>query len=272
MSRTDGSKVLGLGSDGKLQEIGLAELRTSPAKATTTVTFSGNLSSTSTTQTVGGIKVTDASGGEHELSLVFTSDSATTDGKWSVKVMDGSTEVGNGSVLFADGKPVAESAKFDLTYKPTGQKSMSLSFDLGGDVTSYAAGDLSTLAMSTQDGYAAGGLTTVGFDAAGTLALSYSNGQTAKGSRLALARFDSASAVASSGDNEFSAVDASQWHVGPVGSSFGSVKSGSVEISNVDLSQEFSDLVIMQRGYQASSQIVSTASDMLQELFAMKSK
>ena len=42
--------------------------------------------------------------------------------------------------------------------------------------------------------------------------------------------------------------------------------------NNVDLSQEFSDLVIMQRGYQASSQIISTANEMLQELFSMKSR
>ena len=51
--------------------------------------------------------------------------------------------------------------------------------------------------------------------------------------------------------------------------SFGSLRSGTVEISNVDLSQEFSDLVIMQRGYQASSQVISTANEMLQELFRM---
>jgi len=47
------------------------------------------------------------------------------------------------------------------------------------------------------------------------------------------------------------------------------LRSGTVEISNVDLSQEFSDLVIMQRGYQASSQVISTANEMLQELFRM---
>ena len=50
------------------------------------------------------------------------------------------------------------------------------------------------------------------------------------------------------------------------------VKVSMVEVKNVDLSQEFSDLVIMQRGYQASSQVISTANDMLQELFQMKSK
>ena len=49
-------------------------------------------------------------------------------------------------------------------------------------------------------------------------------------------------------------------------------RSGVIELSNVDLSREFSDLVIMQRGYQASSQVISTANDMLQELFQMKGK
>ena len=53
---------------------------------------------------------------------------------------------------------------------------------------------------------------------------------------------------------------------------FGSIKSSEIEGSNVDLSREFSNLVIMQRGYQASSQLVSTASDMLTALFGMMPK
>ena len=50
----------------------------------------------------------------------------------------------------------------------------------------------------------------------------------------------------------------------------GKVVSKQVEGSNVDLSAEFSDLIVMQRGYQASSRIVSTANEMLQDLFDMK--
>jgi flagellar hook protein FlgE len=272
VSRTDGSTVLGIGADGKLQQIGLAGLRANSANATTTVSFNGNLSSTSTDQTVGGVKVIDASGGEHDLSVSFTDASATAAGSWTVKILDGTTEVGSGTIVFADGKPVAGSAKVSVSYQPAGQAAMPLVFDFSGDVTSFAAGDLSTLAMSTQDGFAAGALTSAGFDADGALALAYSNGQTVKGIKIAMARFDSTAAVASTGDNEFTALDASAWHVGAPGGAFGAVKSGQVEVSNVDLSQEFSDLVIMQRGYQASSQVVSTASDMLQELFAMKAK
>ncbi|MNL73307.1 Flagellar hook protein FlgE [compost metagenome] len=75
------------------------------------------------------------------------------------------------------------------------------------------------------------------------------------------------------GDNQFEALNKDAWHVGVAGQgAFGSLASGKIEISNVDLSQEFSDLVIMQRGYQASSQVISTANEMLQQLFSMKSK
>ena len=127
--------------------------------------------------------------------------------------------------------------------------------------------------MSCKFSFGSGALSGTTFDANGNLTLSYSNGSTVKGASLALARFDSPDAVGSLGDNQFEQLDENAWHLGVAGEgAFGNVRSGRVEISNVDLSQEFSDLVIMQRGYQASSQIISTANDMLQELFSMKSK
>ena len=77
-------------------------------------------------------------------------------------------------------------------------------------------------------------------------------------------------AVKPVGDNEFDAAGATSWQTGTAGDDgFGAIRSSMVELSNVDLSQEFSALVIMQRGYQASSQVVSTANDILQELFSM---
>jgi flagellar hook protein FlgE len=51
---------------------------------------------------------------------------------------------------------------------------------------------------------------------------------------------------------------------------FGSLQVGHREGSNVDMAEEFSNLILMQRGYQASSHVVSTANDMIQELFDMK--
>ena len=57
----------------------------------------------------------------------------------------------------------------------------------------------------------------------------------------------------------------------PLSSNFGSILGGQVEMSNVDLSQQFTDLIVIERGYQASSEINSAANTMLQQLLTMDS-
>jgi len=273
VNRSDGAKVMGQDDNGRLVEISVAGLMTVGGKPTARVKFSGNLSSTATEQTVGNVDVLDATGGSHTLTLKFTNTDSELAGSWMVEVMDGTTVVGGGTIAFADGRPVAGASTLQVNYNPPGQPAMALSLDFGSDVTSYASGNLSTLAMTFQDGVGPGTLNSVGFDANGVLNIMYSNGETRQGARIALARFDSQDAVAAMGDNQFRMLDERAWHFGVAGEgAFGQLRIGSIEISNVDLSQEFSDLVVMQRGYQASSQVISTANDMLQELFSMKSK
>jgi flagellar hook protein FlgE len=273
VSRVDGSKVMGVSSDGKMAEISIAGASTNPGKATTTVKFTGNLSSTATDQTISSVKVIDSLGGEHDLTVKLTNNGSTTAGDWTVELLDGTTSVGTGHIQFTGGQPDPAHSQVTLNYTPTGLAKMPVTLDFSTDVTSFAAGNLSTLAFSSQDGYVPGSLTGVSFDATGTLVMAYSNGQTVKGSQLALSRFDSLDAVSSTGNNQFDATNPLAWHTGTANvNGFGTVRAGMVELSNVDLSQEFSDLVIMQRGYQASSQVISTANDMLQELFQMKTK
>ncbi|SEK92904.1 flagellar hook protein FlgE [Roseateles sp. YR242] len=270
VNRSDGSEVMSSDGAGGFTNISLDQFRTNDAKATQTLSFQGNLPSTTTNaQTVSNIKVYDASGADHTLTL-----SATRTGtNWALKLMDGTTTVGSGTLEFADGKPTDATAKISITYKPTGQPDMPLVLDFSGEVRSFASGDVSTLALSKQDGYTAGSLSAATIDGTGTLVLSYTNQQTVKGGQIALARFDSADAAIAVGDNQFQARDPSAWHIGVAdGKTFGVIRSGEIELSNVDLSQQFSDLVIMQRGYQASSQVVTTANEMLQQLFQMKSK
>ena len=273
VNKADGAKVMGLDSNGKLTEISINGLKTSVGKATTTIQFNGNLSSTATDQTVGGVTVMDAVGGSHTLSVKLTNTDSTKAGSWTVDLLDGSTVVGTGQIIFQNGKPQAGASTVAVTYTPTGLAAIALTLDFSSNVTSFASGSQSTLAMASQDGYAPGDMTKATFDATGALLLTYSNGQTVKANRLALGRFDSLEAVGSAGNNQFTSLNSQAWHIGMAGDgAFGAVKSGVVEISNVDLSQEFSDLVVMQRGYQASSQIISTANEMLQELYAMKGK
>jgi len=273
VNRTDGSKVMGLDASGDTVELSLDGLRFSAGKATSELRLVGNLSSASTQQTVGPVQVFDAQGRQHDLSLKFTSNGATTPGSWKVELFDDATLVGTTELVFQDGAPTTATSKLQFSYTPAGGTAQPLTFDLGLDVTSFAAGNLSTLALASQDGYQPGTLTKVSFDAAGALVASYSNGQTVKGPRLALARFESLEAVEALGGNEFGSAKGIPWTVGTAGEGgFGSVRAGMLEISNVDLSREFSSLVVMQRGYQASSQVISTANDMLQELFGMKQK
>ncbi len=275
VSRIDGSKVMGQDANGALIEITIAGQSLGDAKATTAVKFTGNLANGSTGFTINSVKVIDSLGGEHVMTVKLTNTNSTTPGSWRVELFDSAntvTPLDTGEIIFANGRPVAGSDKVDMTFTPTGPGTpMTFTLDFSSDVTSNV--QASNLAFTSQDGYTPAALTGMSFDAMGTLVMAYANGQTVKGARLSLGRFDSADAVASAGDNQFDAANTLAWHTGTAGTgAFGSVRSGMLELSNVDLSQEFSDLVIMQRGYQASSQIISTANDMLQELFQMKSK
>ncbi|MDB5858697.1 MAG: flagellar hook-basal body complex protein [Ramlibacter sp.] len=272
VNRIDGSTVVGVDASGQPVDLKLDGLHTVPGKPTTSARFTGNLSSTLTEHTVNSVKVYDAIGEQHILSLKLTnSDPAT--GTWDLAVLDGTTSVGSGQLVFADGKPTAATAKLSFSYQPAGREARQLTLDFSSDVTSFASGNLSTLAMTAQDGLAPGDLSKVSFDATGTLVASYSNGDTVKGARLLLARFRTPDAVRPEGANQFAQANGLAWETGVAGQgAFGAVRTGVLEISNVDLSREFSDLVVMQRGYQASSQVLSTANDMLQELFRMKSK
>jgi flagellar hook protein FlgE len=269
VSTTTGEQVMAFDASGALGTISVASLKESAAHATANVSFSGNLSSTATSATVSGVTAIDSLGTSHTLSLKLEPVSGSPD-TWNVTVLEGSTTVGTGQIAFINGQPDPAQSKITVTYSPSGAASGSLTLDFS-TVTSYDSGSRSTVTMASQDGHTAGSLVRTTFDGDGVLSLSYGNGQTVKGPRLALARFSSSEAVASVGTNEFEATIPGAWQTKPAGDGgFGTVRSGMIESSNVDLSQEFSDLIIMQRGYQASSQIISTANEMLAELFAMR--
>lgn len=272
VSSITGEQVMALDATGKLVPVTLTGLQTSPASATTTITFGGNLSSTATSDTISNVTVIDAAGTSHTLTATLAP-VAGSPGSWTVTLKDGTTTVGTGTIVFQNGVPVAGSDKISLSYTPANGSPVPLTLDFSTNVTSFDSGSTSSLAITKQDGYGVGTLTQASFDATGTLVLTYSNGQTVKNKQLALSQFRSEDDAESIGNNEFASKGSGLWQVGVAGKGiFGSVRSGQLEMSNVDLSQEFSNLVIMQRGYQACSQVVSTANDMLSTLFNMWTK
>lgn len=272
LTMPDGTtRVMALQQNGTLVPITNNSLQASAPQATSTISFDGNLSSTATSDTIGSVPMYDASGGVHDLSLAFAPVSGSTSNSWTVTVTDGSTTVATGTIAFTDGEPASGQSTMSFSYTPSGGSAQNVKLDFSQNVTSFAAGTSSTLAVAQQDGFASGTLTSATFDSTGTLSLSYSNGQTVNGPQLALAMYSSASDLTSRGSNEFDASNGALLQLGHPGSGgFGTIQANEYEGSNVDLSSEFSDLIIMQRGYQASSQLISTANQMLQQLFTME--
>lgn len=268
-----GSRVAGM-ENGRLIDISINALRTNPPKVTSEVTFTGNLSSTATTDfTLNGVKLFDPEGGEHSVTLVFKNNSATTPGNWTVTISDELGTLGTGTLQFLGGTPSAASSVISFTYARPGSSAFSVDLNFSDNVTSFASANSSTLAMNTQDGYGTGALTGASFDTDGNLITSYSNGQSGRGARLALALFTSNQDLLAIGNNQFETVSGQRVYIGSPGDgAFGSLRAGSVEGSNVDLAQEFSNLIVMQRGYQASSSTITTTNEMIQQLFDMRGR
>lgn len=266
-------QVVGLGAGNAQTALALDGLRINPPKPTATVTMAGNISSSATDLNVESVKVIDSVGAEHVLKLNFKPKTGSS-GTWTVTLLDGVTEAGSGEIAFLGGRPLAGSDSFTIHYTPSGDVAGSnVKFDFSKNVTSFETGTVSSLAVNTSDGKAVGSLSKVAFEADGTMALTYSNGETVKSARLALARFDTPALLEPLGENGFSYASRDGLHIGGADADgFGSIASNQLEGSNVDLATEFSDLIVAQRGYQASSRLVSTANDMLQDLLDMKGR
>ena len=120
---------------------------------------------------------------------------------------------------------------------------------------------------------AAGSLTSTEFDDRGQLKLTYSNGKTDLVATLMLAQFDAPEQLQALGNGMFAAPEGATRRLGSgLSEGLGRIVGGRLEMSNVELTQQFTDLIIMQRGYQASSQISSVANELIQALLAMDGK
>jgi flagellar hook protein FlgE len=133
-------------------------------------------------------------------------------------------------------------------------------------------GSTSALVQQTQNGYAAGSLQAFSVDANGTISGRFSNGQLRALAQVVLARFPDPIGLTRTGKNTFAQSGNSGQPVtgAPDSAGLGSVKSNSLELSNVDLGQSFIDMIAAQRGFQANSRVITTSDEILQELVNLK--
>jgi len=221
--------------------------------------------------------VYDSLGNQHQLFLTFTQDPTPGSNKWdwSILVDDGKinpTGGNTGEITFnEDGSLNAftyDGNAESLTFNVDGTDSMSITIDPGNSgtfdgVTQSASS--STAYAGEQDGYAMGLLSNISIDEQGIIVGNYSNGINNALGQIALANFTNQGGLEKIGGSLFDATTASgsakiDW-AGETTST--SVLSNNLENSNVDLTEEFSKMIIAQRAMEANSKIMSTSDSIL---------
>jgi len=120
-------------------------------------------------------------------------------------------------------------------------------------------------------GWSVGTLSSVSVGVDGTITGSYTNGQTRLLGQIASAIFSNASGLEKTGDNLYmETMNSGAPVIGDVTANGGSYASGELEMSNVDLSSEFTTMITTQRGFQANSRIITVSDTMLEELINLK--
>lgn len=272
------------------------------AKATTYAEFSGNLNSgygLSATDTQFSVPFTvfDSLGNAHQLSVNFrktdtnvTADIIGEDGnpksapatKWTYNITDENkktlTPTTEPTLIFDANGKLAKGIStspdtLELTYNlgaTSGTKETKITLDFK-KLTQYAAD--SSVKPSNVNGYTTGNLVTFNIGSDGMITGVYSNGQQQPLGLIALAGFDNPAGLQKVGGNLFMpTTNSGDFNKGvPAGSQgVGTLSPGTLEMSNVDLSREFTDMIVTQRGFQANSRIITTSDEMLQELVNLK--
>ena len=226
------------------------------------------------------ITVYDSLGSKHEVKLDLWKSG---DAEWQWRVdpreltaagVQNIQVTGSTSFTFNDDGTIQPPATMPvITFEPPGADPVSITLDPGSGVNglSQFAGT-NTAVLRDQDGYAAGTLQNFSIDRTGLITGAFTNGVNVPLAQIVLADFNNPGGLLRVGDNMY----------GISGNSGGAVlgyalegsqsviTSGALEMSNVDLAQEFTSMIVTQRGFQANSKVITTSDEMLQELVNLK--
>ncbi len=261
-------KLTILDASGKPSAVSIEALRTNAPKATSTITFADNLSSTATSFNVPSLQISNSEGESETWAVKFERATTAPAGEWTVIVTKdaGATEVGRKTLKFISG--IVDPSTNKLEFVSGGR---AVTFDFSRNVTSFSSGEVSTLRVSDNDGHGSGEISTIKVNEAGKLEIAYSNEEKVELGAITIASFEDEQRLTQRGGGIF-ALETEQGveFLNSAHEKVGRVLSSRLEASNVDLSREFGDLILVQRGFQASSQIVSVSNEMIQQLFGVR--
>lgn len=261
-------KLAVLDEQGRPVALNIDSERTDAPEATTRITFADNLSSTATEYSLPDLKIHGANGEEHVWSIAFARPETVSD-KWSVTVTDADgNEIGKQTLEFENGIIKAGSGELKFEDRENG---IEVVLDFTDSVTSFSSGAVSTLRAKDINGHGTGSLASLTVNSEGKLEISYTNEETRELGAIAIADFRDPQALENRGKAIFAYSGFGQRQfLGAEDTRVGTILSQRLEASNVDLGAQFSDLILIQRGFQASSQIISVTNDMIQQLFGIR--
>jgi flagellar hook protein FlgE len=286
LTTADGYNVMGtaasngvITSGGALVPLQLPVGSTQAAQQTTQVGITGNLDASAPvgTQFSTAVTIYDSLGTSHVATATFTN---TGPNQWGYAITlpagdETGTPVGNtGTLSFnSSGNLISPSSNVTGISFPgmaDGSADMSMKwslFDAAGNSTISQTAGTSASTATTQNGYASGTYNGFTVDDTGVISAQYSNGETQVVGQVALANVENAEGLTRAGDNAYVATQASGAATVGIANAggLGIINDDSLEGSNVNISTEFTNLIVAQRAFEANSKTVTTFDTLTQE-------
>lgn len=276
-----------------------------PAKQTTSVELTGNFNATSNPEQKNTISFYDTQGNKYTLDVLFTKNPDQPN-QWTVSIPAVSADdtripvMVNGEKMYLPQAPelagtstiefntngtinTPQNANFTIQIDPSQiQTEGGANAGIGGTIAGNITVDYSTVTQfnskvtvtaNMKDGNTSGSMTGYSIDGNGIIRGAYSNGQSKILGQIPIADFRNPAGLEKVGNNLYKETNNSSEFDG-IGIEAGSIgsklQSGALEMSNVDLSYEFSEMITTQRGFQANSRIITASDEMIQELVNLK--
>ncbi|GAB1429815.1 flagellar hook protein FlgE [Ignavibacteria bacterium] len=264
----------------------------SAPRQTQSVSVSGNLNAGSATGDSFNTSITifDNQGGTHQLNLRFSKSATVNQFDLQATIDNSATPIAGvpATITFNDdgtlntpldftmtaadlNTALATSAPFDATTPKNVVVTLADSGNVLGGLTQFAGQNTAT--VREQDGYGSGELSQIAVDQAGRLVGSFTNGQSELLGQVVIGKFTNPGGLVRNGNSFFSVSPNSGLpNLGTAVEIFpsSSISSGSLEESNVDLTEEFTDLISTQRAFEAASRTVTISDQFLQEINQLK--
>ena len=246
---------------------------------TSTATVTGNLPAGAVAASAGppavpatvitsGIDMFDAQGNRHSMTYELTKQTGA--GAWQLRVLEGATVHHTSTVTFnASGQLTSPATVAVAAASPPWSTAATVQLNLAG-LTMY--GGSNTFAATQQNGSAMGTLQAFTLSPDGTIVGVFSNGLKQALGQIAMAAFNNPPGLEKIGGSMYrNTVNSGNPQLGTAGAGGrGLLSGGNLEMSNVDLAAEFTNLIVAQRGFQANSRVITSSDEILQDLVNLK--